>query len=137
MPDSEFNAISRLTAKKIPQPRNTSLVQMAVQAAPPEETKSVPLQESVVDIIPSMPAPIEIAAGMLRIEVPINAEIQTLCIQEKISRDTLVEAAWLFIKANPEVKSQVVAEAKKRYDKRKAVGNAKRAQSMEKYKILE
>jgi len=76
----------------------------------------------------------EISAGMLRIETKINAAIQALCSEHKISRDTFVEAAWLILAEHPDVFDEVVAVAQERYKKRKARGTAKRAESMDKYR---
>lgn len=123
MSDQDFDAVSRITARKakLAQPRNTSLVSLSVQptALP---TEAAPLPEP------------EISAGMLRIETKINAAIQAVCTERKISRDTFVEAAWLTLAEYPDVLEEVIAVAQKRYLQRKARGTAKRAKSMEKYK---
>jgi hypothetical protein len=142
MSEPQFNAIDRLTSKKLTHPRNTSLVQMAVQAPSLENSVelsqpiSVSKSESSVSLPASSP-PLEISAGMLRIETSVNAAIQSICTQRKISRDTFVEAAWLVLDQNPSVMNDVIAVAQERYKKRKARGNAKRAESMEKYKDFE
>lgn len=135
MSNPEFNAIDRLTTKKITQPRNTSLVQMASVQNSSIDSSSI---LSPVSASPqNLPSPVDISAGMLRIETPINADIQALCTNKKISRDTFVEAAWIVLSKNTSVLDDVVKEAQERYKKRKAKGNAKRAKSMDKYKDLE
>ncbi len=133
MSDKEFDAINRLTSRKLTQPRNTSLVQIA--SLPTSTVENPIVTEATSD--KATISQEEISAGMLRIETSINANIQTLCTQRKISRDTFVEAAWVILERNPSVLDDVIEEAQKRYKKRKAKGNARRAKSMEKYKDSE
>lgn len=59
----------------------------------------------------------------IRMEVEIKQDIDTLCNQEKVTIETLLEAFYTTCKDKDTVMRQVLEEAKKRVQSRKAAGN--------------
>lgn len=59
----------------------------------------------------------------VRLEVPIKDELDSLCNQEKVTIETLLEAFYVTCKDKESVMRQVLKEAKKRLKSRKEVGN--------------
>jgi hypothetical protein len=65
----------------------------------------------------------------IRLEVSIDSDLETLCRAQKITVETLLEAAYLEIEDNPDLKSRVIAAAKVRLSARKRAGNLRRIQT--------
>lgn len=59
----------------------------------------------------------------VRLEVPIKDELDSLCNQEKVTIETLLEAFYVTCKDKESVMRLVIKEAKKRLKSRKEVGN--------------
>lgn len=59
----------------------------------------------------------------VRLETEIKEELEALCIREKVTVETLVEAFYVTCKDKDTVMRQVFKEAKKRLATRKAAGN--------------
>lgn len=59
----------------------------------------------------------------IRLEVEIKQDIDTLCNQEKVTIETLLEAFYITCKDRDSLMRQVLKEAKKRLQSRKAAGN--------------
>lgn len=59
----------------------------------------------------------------VRLETPIKDELDSLCNQEKVTIETLLEAFYVTCKDKESVMRQVLKEAKKRLKSRKEVGN--------------
>jgi hypothetical protein len=66
----------------------------------------------------------------LRIETNIDERLRTICLKQKLSRETFIEAACAYLFANPEALKVVVAEGKARTKHRKQLGTKRRAQAM-------
>jgi hypothetical protein len=65
----------------------------------------------------------------IRLEVGIDSELEALCRTQKITVETFLEAAYLEIEQDPEMKSRVMAIAKTRLSDRKKAGNLRRMQT--------
>ncbi len=71
----------------------------------------------------------------IRLDPPVDELIDDLCKGNKITRDTLFEAAILVCSNNQKVMKKVLAEAQERYLQRKRVGELKKINTMSrKYK---
>jgi len=66
----------------------------------------------------------------LRIETNIDERLRTICLKQKLSRETFLEAACAYLFANPEALKVVVTEGKARTRQRRELGTKRRAQAM-------
>jgi hypothetical protein len=66
----------------------------------------------------------------LRIDGEIDDELEQLCGQSKITRETFLEAAYLACTQNPDLMAVVVVEAQKRYRQRKQAGEQRKFETM-------
>ena len=66
----------------------------------------------------------------LRLEVGLSRRLQTLCHEESISRETLIEAMFEFCENNSKVKTRILAAAKSKNYHRQQIANRRRAKSM-------
>ena len=108
-------------------PRQDSLT-LETQPTPPEtQTQDSPTSQPTSQLqqleaeLASFP---EISQRVpVRLEVQIKHDIDTLCSTEKITIETLLEAFHITCKDRESLMRQVVKEAKKRIQTRKAAGN--------------
>lgn len=71
----------------------------------------------------------------IRLDSAVDELIDDLCKGNKVTRDTLFEAAVLVCRQNQKVMKEVLTEAKERYLRRKRVGELKKISTMSrKYK---
>jgi hypothetical protein len=66
----------------------------------------------------------------IRLDNRIDSKIKSLCLNEKISRETFIEAACAYVLSNPEILAAVINSGKERTKKRKEAGMKKRAKSI-------
>lgn len=65
-----------------------------------------------------------------RLEESIDTKLRHLCTDEKLTKETWIEAAFLYLAANPESLKQVNEIAQQRLRKRKEIADLKRALTM-------
>jgi hypothetical protein len=111
--------------------RDGSFTQSSVE--PSDEPPQTP--DPVAKTLP-LPTPQDLSGlvqvadrRQIRLEVGIDSDLEALCRAQKITVETLLEAAYLEIEQNPELKSQVIAAAKIRLSERKRAGNLRRIQT--------
>ncbi len=68
----------------------------------------------------------------VRLEGDVDEALEQLCRRERITRDVFIEATYLVCSSNPEILQEILAVAKTRYRKRKAQGEQRKFQTMEK-----
>ena len=66
----------------------------------------------------------------LRLEKGLSDDLQALCQREQICREVLIEAMFLEMLNAPELREEIITQARERQRKRTAVANYKRALSM-------
>jgi len=91
----------------------------------PERVDNLLTNESVSEVAPEKHAKI-----FIRLDNRIDSKIKSLCLHEKISRETFIEAACAYVLSNPEILATVINSGKERTKKRKDAGIKKRAKSM-------
>ena len=69
----------------------------------------------------------------LRVDETIDKGLKEICSEEKITKETFLEAAFLVCQQNDDVMEKVLKISKERRKKRRATGVSRRAQSMTKY----
>ncbi len=69
-------------------------------------------------------------ASTLRLEQSIATDLTTLCKQQGISREVLIEAMFLYCQNHPDVLELVLEQAKARHLQRQEISNRKRADTM-------
>ena len=65
-----------------------------------------------------------------RLEESIDTKLRHLCTDEKLTKETWIEAAFLYLEANPKSLKQVNEIAQQRLRKRKEIADLKRAMTM-------
>jgi hypothetical protein len=66
----------------------------------------------------------------MRLDPNIDAYMDTLCKKNKITKETLLEAAIVVCSSNQKTLSKVIADAQKRYSNRKRIGELKKYETM-------
>lgn len=66
----------------------------------------------------------------MRIEAGLSERLQDLCRQNRISRETLIEAMFEYCEINTDALEEVIASAKNKAEYRKMIANSRRTQSM-------
>ncbi|BDA76532.1 hypothetical protein CAL7716_106980 (plasmid) [Calothrix sp. PCC 7716] len=74
--------------------------------------------------------PLETKQSTLRLDIGVSERLQSVCREHGICREVLIEAMFEYCDANPEVKSVVLSEARKKNDYRQQMANMRRAKSM-------
>ncbi|MCG9890836.1 MAG: hypothetical protein MH252_07160 [Thermosynechococcaceae cyanobacterium MS004] len=69
----------------------------------------------------------------LRVDESIDRGLKSLCSEEKITKETFLEAAYLVCQQNQEMMGKVLEISKCRRKERRQTGVSRRAQSMTKY----
>lgn len=72
----------------------------------------------------------EVTRRTLRIDLDLDRELESLCSQTKITRETFLEAAYLACKEDPSLMELVVAIAQQRYRHRKQTGEQRKFETM-------
>lgn len=66
----------------------------------------------------------------LRLEAQLSDRLSTVCRENGISREVLLEALFQYYESEPEAWKTILGEAKRRAEQRQQLANFKRAQSM-------
>jgi hypothetical protein len=67
----------------------------------------------------------------IRLDRAIDDSLRQLCHDERITKETLLEAAYLYLDAHPTELEEVVQTARQRLQQRKAIADYKRAKTMQ------
>lgn len=124
---SDNDVFSQLTNRKRPSvpPRDNSVLSIpepliiAENSNPVAPVAGIPkkgLEESEPGSSQDMP---ETVKTVIRIEKPIDEGIRALCASEKITKETLLEASYLLMMKNQEMKEEILALAKLHIKRRK------------------
>jgi hypothetical protein len=73
---------------------------------------------------------LETKQSTLRLEIGLNDRLQTICREQGICREVLIEAMFEYCEANQKALSKVLNQAKQKNDYRQYIANKKRAKSM-------
>lgn len=73
---------------------------------------------------------LETKQSTLRLEKGVSDRLQSLCRQQDICREVLIEAMFEYCEAHPDALTAVLSEAGIKDDRRQKIANLKRAQSM-------
>jgi hypothetical protein len=68
----------------------------------------------------------------VRIHSEVDEKLRLLCASKHITKETWIEAAYLYLSRDPSAFELVLAEAKERLDMRKQIADRRRALSMQK-----
>lgn len=74
--------------------------------------------------------PIKTKQSTLRLEAQLSDRLSTVCRENGISREVLLEALFQYYESEPEAWKTITNEAKRRGEQRQQLANFKRAQSM-------
>jgi hypothetical protein len=66
----------------------------------------------------------------IRLDPTVDAYMDTLCKKNKITKETLFEAAIIVCSNNQKTLNKAIAEAQKRYNNRKRIGEIKKLETM-------
>lgn len=73
---------------------------------------------------------LETKQSTLRLEAKLSDDLQTVCREQGICREVLIEAMFEYCQAHPKVLSAVLTKAKNKNDYRQEIANKRRAKSM-------
>jgi hypothetical protein len=73
---------------------------------------------------------LETKQSTLRLEAKVSDHLQTLCREQGICREVLIEAMFEYCQTHPKVLSAVLTKAKDKNDYRQEIANRRRAKSM-------
>lgn len=147
-----LDANSRLKARLRPTvpPRDTSLLRRHPEEeeadAPvvrfPEPTPQATAEPTAAKQPKSSPAkrknsildkPQKLVSFTLRVDASIDSNLKTLCSNERITKETFLEAAYLACQKDEQMMQQVLEIAKDRRQERREAGVLRRARAMTKY----
>ena len=74
---------------------------------------------------------LETVRNTIRLDRAIDDSLRQLCHDERITKETLLEAAYLYLDAHPTELEEVVQTARQRLQQRKAIADYKRAKTMQ------
>ncbi|PSF33903.1 hypothetical protein C7H19_19470 [Aphanothece hegewaldii CCALA 016] len=77
------------------------------------------------------PDAFETVRNTIRIESTVDLELRQLCHDERITKETFLEAAYLYLTENPDGLAEVIYSAQERLQHRKAIADYKRAKTMQ------
>jgi hypothetical protein len=66
----------------------------------------------------------------IRLDPTVDAYMDTLCKKNKITKETLFEAAIIVCSNNQKILNKAIADAQKRYSNRKRIGEMKKLETM-------
>jgi hypothetical protein len=67
----------------------------------------------------------------IRIESTVDEQLRRLCNEERITKETFLEAAYLYLLNKPDEMAEVIQSAQKLLQHRKAIADYKRAKTMQ------
>jgi hypothetical protein len=73
----------------------------------------------------------ETVRNTIRLDRAIDDSLRQLCHDERITKETLLEAAYLYLDAHPTELEEVVRTARQRLQQRKTIADYKRAKTMQ------
>jgi predicted transcriptional regulator len=73
----------------------------------------------------------ETVRNTIRIDSTIDEPLRRLCHDERITKETWLEAAYLYLSERPDELAEVVRVARERLEQRKAIADYKRAKTMQ------
>jgi hypothetical protein len=73
----------------------------------------------------------ETVRNTIRIESIVDDELRRLCHDERITKETWLEAAYLYLSDKPNEMAEVIQLAQERLQHRKAIADYKRAKTMQ------
>lgn len=126
------DALERLRRQRPSVPARTADIQ-ALESSPKVQISTYPdIQISTPPDIQTAqnPTSFEVKQTTLRLEKTIAQELATLCQQEGICREVLVEALWIQAQGQADVLKTVLPLAQERQQQRFQVANQKRAKAM-------
>lgn len=74
---------------------------------------------------------LETVRNTIRLDRAIDDSLRQLCHDERITKETLLEAAYLYLEAHPTELEEVVRTARQRLQQRKMIADYKRAKTMQ------
>ncbi|AUS35841.1 hypothetical protein amyaer_p04425 (plasmid) [Microcystis aeruginosa NIES-2481] len=74
---------------------------------------------------------LETVRNTIRLDRAIDDSLRQLCHNERITKETLLEAAYLYLEAHPTELEEVVRTARQRLQQRKMIADYKRAKTMQ------
>ena len=74
---------------------------------------------------------LETVRNTIRLDRAIDDSLRQLCHDERITKETLLEAAYLYLDAHPTELEEVVRTARQRLQQRKTIADYKRAKTMQ------
>ena len=75
--------------------------------------------------------PFETVRNTIRVESSVDDALRQLCHTERITKETWLEASYLYLQEHPEQLAEVVTIAQERLKERKAIANYQRAKTMQ------
>src|SRR6476646_5929306 len=95
----------------------------------PETNQKLP---SVKEKASSLEQPQKLVSFTLRVDESVDSGLKVLCSNERITKETFLEAAYLVCQKNDQVMQQILEIAKARRQERREVGVFRRAKAMTK-----
>lgn len=92
------------------------------------DSKTSSSQDNQTQLSPDV---FETVRNTLRIESTVDDELRQLCHEERITKETWLEAAYLYLSEQPDGMAEVVQLAQQRLQHRKAIADYKRAKTMQ------
>ncbi|MDV3002726.1 MAG: hypothetical protein N5P05_004381 (plasmid) [Chroococcopsis gigantea SAG 12.99] len=88
-------------------------------------------QPSSPDIKTLLSQDIQTSRTTIRLEASIDEEFRNICHEERITKETWIEAALLYLMDRPDELAEVIGVAQARLKQRKAIADCKRAKTMQ------
>ena len=142
MSQADSNALDRLMQRPKPTvPPRTD------EVSPPlmPQSKTQELQDSKTPTTPDVKTPLrqdlntsidpdtfETVRNTTRIEKSVERDLRHLCTENRLTKETWLEAAYLYLSQQPEAMETVIQLAKERLEERKRIADHRRAVSMQK-----
>jgi predicted DNA-binding protein len=131
-PISEFPIVStqppsKASSQAVNKPANTDT--SPTEASTNQELEIPKTQDIGISTLPDVQ---EFATkqSTLRLEAELSDRLQSLCRQEGICREVLIEAMFEHLENHPEIAQVIMATAQTKNEHRQQIANLKRAQSM-------
>jgi hypothetical protein len=144
---SQSNALDRLVSKKKPvvSPRSdvvSESVNLDVKTARQQDgeifndTKDNSSHDSQTSLSQDIQTGLtvddfETVRNTIRIDSTVDEPLRRLCHDERITKETWLEAAYLYLSDHPDELAGVVRVARERLEQRKAIADYKRAKTMQ------
>lgn len=123
--------------KEVP-PRDPGMTAIPVEVVDSELSRKIDIENNsnpdiqistLPDTEKTIPT-LEVKQTTLRLEKAIADELQAFCQREQICREVAIEAMWLEVINDPELRDRVFKEARARQQTRTTIANHKRALTM-------